>query len=59
MKNNKTSFRITITNDTFISGEHVKAGTTVEVGGEDAFLLVANNKGRMASEDAGKATSKK
>ena len=58
MKNQKT-FRVNITNDTFIAGEHKKAGATVEVGGEDAFLLVANNKGRLVEGDEGNTKSKK
>jgi hypothetical protein len=57
MKNQKT-FRVQITNDTFIAGEHIKAGKVVDVAGEDAFVLVSNNKGRLA-DNADDTKSKK
>lgn len=50
MKNQKT-FKVEITADTYIDGAHTKKGEKLTVTGDQAYLLVANGKARLAADE--------
>lgn len=50
----QNTFQLVITADTYIKGEPVKAGSRVEVDGDDAFLLTCSGKAKATSVETKK-----